>query len=203
VTLEQGDGTTEVIESTTSHPFRVRGEGWVKVGEMTPGSRVVGAGGEELLVTRIAFTTRTERVYNFGVEEFRSYFVGESGAWVHNCLGGVKGPAPNWVDDILQSQKKSPRDILRKGVHFTVDGTEIAVRPTGKGDIKLKKIFSSTSDEAFQKAVTKFREAMNYNAARREVYRHARKGLQRAQSQGRGEAFEFKELMKTLESMGD
>jgi hypothetical protein len=26
VTLESGDGTTEVIESTTSHPFRVRGE---------------------------------------------------------------------------------------------------------------------------------------------------------------------------------
>ena len=37
VTLESGDGTTEVIESTTSHPFRVRGEGWVKVGELTPG----------------------------------------------------------------------------------------------------------------------------------------------------------------------
>jgi RHS repeat-associated protein len=102
VTLESGDGTTEVIESTTSHPFRVRGEGWVKVGEMTPGSQVVGASGEELLVTRVAFTTRSESVYNFGVEEFRSYFVGESGAWVHNC----------WIKKL---RKKSPDKLKAEG----------------------------------------------------------------------------------------
>lgn len=31
------------------------------------------------------WTTRTSTVYNFAVEDFRSYFVGGVGAWVHNC----------------------------------------------------------------------------------------------------------------------
>lgn len=41
--------------------------------------------GSSLTVASVFLTQRVETVYNFAVDDFRSYFVGESGAWVHNC----------------------------------------------------------------------------------------------------------------------
>ena len=37
-----------------------------------------------LTVVALEWTARVETVYNFGVDDFHSYFVGEVGAWVHN-----------------------------------------------------------------------------------------------------------------------
>ena len=38
-----------------------------------------------LALVGVTWTDRIETVYNFGVQDFHSYFVGESEAWVHNC----------------------------------------------------------------------------------------------------------------------
>jgi RHS repeat-associated protein len=76
----------EVIETTHNHPFWVRDQGWTLVEHLYPGDELLAANGEFLTVGRILRTNRVETVYNFSVEEFRSYFVGENAAWVHNCF---------------------------------------------------------------------------------------------------------------------
>lgn len=63
---------------------------WRRVDGIEPGSRVSSAGERAPSVARIVFTRRHDTVYNFGVREFRSYFVGESAAWVHNCPDELK-----------------------------------------------------------------------------------------------------------------
>ncbi len=83
--LTDADGHTELIETTDNHPFWVDGQGWTRVDELAPDDRIPSAFGGWLRVTSATWTQRVETVYNFGVEEYRSYFVGESGAWVHNC----------------------------------------------------------------------------------------------------------------------
>ena len=132
------------LETTVNHPFWIRGEGWTRVGQIEPGSVVQGAFGDGLTVTRIEFTTRLERVYNFGVREFRSYFVGESGAWVHNCWeGGIQKAydhfrrhgddfadvenAKQYVDearDFLQDPPDSAVDVIRQR-----DGSRVVYDP--------------------------------------------------------------------------
>jgi hypothetical protein len=90
VTLESLDGTTEVIETTENHPFYVEGRGWTRVDELIPGDLVPSASNGLLTVSALEWTNRIEVVYNFGVDEFHTYFVGEVGAWVHNCFDELK-----------------------------------------------------------------------------------------------------------------
>lgn len=45
----------------------------------------LGADGQELVVADVTIDERAETVYNFEVEEYHTYFVGEVGVWVHNA----------------------------------------------------------------------------------------------------------------------
>jgi hypothetical protein len=101
VTLESVDGTTEVIETTDNHPFFVEGRGWTRVDELVPGDLVPSASNGLLVVTALEWTDRIEVVYNFGVDEFNTYFVGEIGAWVHNCAFAEA------FEDMSKSARKS------------------------------------------------------------------------------------------------
>ena len=86
VGLENGDGEIETIETTAEHPFFVEGRGWVEVQHLEFGDLIPSASGELRSLAVVEQTDRVERVYNFGVENFFSYFVGDEGAWVHNCF---------------------------------------------------------------------------------------------------------------------
>jgi len=94
------DGT--VIETTWNHPFRVQKQGytsetfsienssWVDAKELLTGHVTLGADGQKLVIRDIKVDERAETVYNFEVEEYHTYFVGEVGIWVHNdakCAG--------------------------------------------------------------------------------------------------------------------
>ncbi|PJZ82982.1 hypothetical protein CH364_18610, partial [Leptospira harrisiae] len=93
-TVSFADGT--VLETTWNHPFRVKKQGhalekfsiettdWVQAKDLHPGDVALGAEGQELVVTDITIDERVETVYNFEVEEYHTYFVGEVGVWVHN-----------------------------------------------------------------------------------------------------------------------
>ncbi|WP_208859275.1 polymorphic toxin-type HINT domain-containing protein, partial [Leptospira harrisiae] len=88
------DGT--ILETTWNHPFRVKKQGhalekfsiettdWVQAKDLHPGDVALGADGRELVVTDITIDERVETVYNFEVDEYHTYFVGEVGVWVHN-----------------------------------------------------------------------------------------------------------------------
>ena len=84
-----GASRTETFGTTDEHPWRLVGGEWRETAELEPGDRLVTADGREASVTAIARTDRLERTYNFEVEGYHTYFVGEVGAWVHNVCRGV------------------------------------------------------------------------------------------------------------------
>ncbi|MEZ4462476.1 MAG: hypothetical protein R3E66_22680, partial [bacterium] len=57
-----------------------------RVDELHPGDVIPSAERGLLIVTALEWTSRIETVYNFGVDEYHTYFVGELGAWAHNCI---------------------------------------------------------------------------------------------------------------------
>ncbi len=84
VSLEDSRGEVETLEVTAPHPFQVEGRGWVAAVDLAPGDLVISSGGGRLRVADNQDSAQTSTVYNFQVEDFHTYFVGESAAWVHN-----------------------------------------------------------------------------------------------------------------------
>lgn len=84
--IESADGI-EVVVTTPEHPFATPDGEWVLAGDLAPGELLVGLDGD--LLTLTASTWREDRatVFNLEVEEFHTYFVGETGVLVHNGAG--------------------------------------------------------------------------------------------------------------------
>lgn len=82
--LSGASGAVETVGVTDEHPFWVAGRGWVAAGELGPGSEVMSLDGGVLQVATATQLAATATVYNFEVEDAHTYFVGQSGAWVHN-----------------------------------------------------------------------------------------------------------------------
>ena len=77
----------EEIVTTIDHPFYVQGRGFIKAGKLLVGDKLVSVNGEDLLVDGycIEECEAPTTVYNFQVEDYHTYFVGESKVWVHNA----------------------------------------------------------------------------------------------------------------------
>ena len=69
-----------------NHPFYVDGEGWVTAGKLTGEDYVLDSEGRRLQVEEKYMENLEEsvKVYNFEVEEFHIYYVGDAGILVHN-----------------------------------------------------------------------------------------------------------------------
>ncbi|PJZ78545.1 TIGR04388 family protein [Leptospira neocaledonica] len=90
---------SSLLETTWSHPFRklkvenreesfgIENSEWTQVKDLQSGDIILTASGEALAIESIEVEDRKETVYNFEVEDFHSYFVGENGVWVHNVDG--------------------------------------------------------------------------------------------------------------------
>ncbi|MCC5813481.1 MAG: hypothetical protein JJT78_01885 [Leptospira sp.] len=98
------DGT--ILETTWNHPFRrlkldatllgglqdstsnvnqsMDLSEWTEAKELKSGDLTFTADGKLLAISSIEVDGREETVYNFEVEDFHTYFVGEVGVWVHN-----------------------------------------------------------------------------------------------------------------------
>ncbi|MCG6138964.1 polymorphic toxin-type HINT domain-containing protein [Leptospira mtsangambouensis] len=132
------DGTT--LETTWNHPFRVKKQGhalekfsienttWTEAKDLHPGDVALRADGQELVITDITIDERVETVYNFEVEEYHTYFVGEVGVWVHNectknsplLLGAGRSimrmiDAPIVISDLAR-QKLSEDEYRKQGL---------------------------------------------------------------------------------------
>jgi hypothetical protein len=77
------DGPYETIEATAEHPFWAR-EGWTPAGELRPGDELFTSTGGWIRVHGNTWIAREQLVYNLDVDGADTFFVGESGAWVHN-----------------------------------------------------------------------------------------------------------------------
>ena len=85
VTVALDGGATEVIATTDEHPWRTTDGRWVETDDLALGLDLVTAEGASVEVISVLATNRTADTYNFEVEGFHTYFVGETGVWVHNA----------------------------------------------------------------------------------------------------------------------
>ena len=78
---------SEEIITTVDHPFYVKNQGFVKAGELIVGDELLDVSGNVLLVENfdVELTEEPTKVYNFQVEVFHTYHVGELGVLVHNA----------------------------------------------------------------------------------------------------------------------
>ena len=99
----------ETISATPTHPFYVDKLGWTLARSLRAGDVLVLSNGELVTVEWVQHEILESpiKVYNFEVEDFHTYFVGENGIFVHNGCG----------DEIPWSSKevKSGAEDLEKG----------------------------------------------------------------------------------------
>jgi hypothetical protein len=82
---ETPNGQTETFGVTEEHPFWIISHGWKSARELRPGDKIFTSTGGWVRVTGSTWQAERQTVYNFEVQEFHTYFVGESRAWVHNA----------------------------------------------------------------------------------------------------------------------
>lgn len=80
-----GQRREELIGATEEHPWRTSDGLWIETYDLSVGTKLFSADGDLAVVTSVVRTGRIERTYNFEVEGFHTYFVGESGVLVHNA----------------------------------------------------------------------------------------------------------------------
>ena len=80
----------ELIKTTHDHPFYVKDVGFVSAGELYIGDKLLDSNGNTLLLEdrKVENLDEPVKVYNFQVEDFHTYHVGENGTLVHNSECG-------------------------------------------------------------------------------------------------------------------
>ncbi|MBA4787822.1 MAG: Hint domain-containing protein [Brevundimonas sp.] len=123
VTVETTDATGRVqrepIGTTDEHPWRTAAGAWLETKDLTPGTELVSADGDRAVVITVLKTDRIEPTYNFEVEGFHTYFVGESGVWVHNAcerlLGNLLPRAGEIARTVARSRGASASNVRQMG----------------------------------------------------------------------------------------
>lgn len=91
----------ETISATPNHPFYVNKFGWTLAGSLKAGDVLVLSNGELVTVEWVQHEILESpiKVYNFEVEDFHTYFVGECSVLVHNmCQTSTDTPKPGDAD---------------------------------------------------------------------------------------------------------
>ena len=79
----------ETITSTQTHPYYVANQGWVLAKDLRAGDILVILNGEQVVLELVQHEILESPVatYNFEVEDFHTYYVGNNGILVHNkCI---------------------------------------------------------------------------------------------------------------------
>jgi hypothetical protein len=82
----------EEIRTTSSHVFFTNTGWWKAAGNIKEGDKIVDSSGEmkEVKSIELEKLDEYERIYNFNVEDYHTYFVGSHGLLVHNDCSPVK-----------------------------------------------------------------------------------------------------------------
>ena len=74
----------------------MQGRGFIDAGNLLVGDKLIGVNGDDLIVEDyyIKLTEELVPVYNFQVEDFHTYFVGNCAVWVHNNNEACPVPEP-------------------------------------------------------------------------------------------------------------
>ena len=89
----------EEIITTAEHPFYVPKRGWTAAIELRAGDVLVNVNGEYVILEKIEHELLESpvKVYNFEVEDFHTYYVGDSGVLVHNMCS-IKPISPKKIN---------------------------------------------------------------------------------------------------------
>lgn len=108
----------EKIISTYDHPYFVQGRGFINAEALWIGAEFVDNNGNKFCVEEVYRQTldnESEKVYNFKVDEYHTYFVGSTSVLVHNANYNESRPPPPEFDG---------KTI--EGVMVTPDGEQIS-----------------------------------------------------------------------------
>jgi hypothetical protein len=118
----------EEIVCTPNHPFWVPVKGWTKACHLRAGDRLQMLNGEYVVVEQIQheLLERPETTYNFEVEGYHTYYVGDSGVLVHNkCSGSYEIKTDDGFVYVGKgSEKRMMQSVarIRKQNHPITDG---------------------------------------------------------------------------------
>ena len=79
------------------HPFYVPKKGWTSAVDLRAGDILVMLNGEYVVVEQVQheLLESPETTYNFEVEDYHTYYVGDTSVWVHNvCKVAKKAQLP-------------------------------------------------------------------------------------------------------------
>ena len=114
-------GLLETLTVTPGHPFFVAGRGWVAARDLSLEDRLTPAHGGALTVARTRAIAGRQTVFNLEVEDFHTYFVGASAAWVHNTCkvyAGAVGPGKYAGESIsLDGPGRNFTDAQREAIN--------------------------------------------------------------------------------------
>ncbi len=115
----QAASGAETICTTGPHPFWVNGKGFTPADALRVGDIMELADGRrvELVAVDCKILEPPVPVYNIEVDEFHTYFVGNSGIWVHNL---AKDFCENWARTITDVKAKL-KNLGRWADEFDVD----------------------------------------------------------------------------------
>jgi hypothetical protein len=112
----------EEIVCTNEHPFYVPVKGWTAACQLRAGDRLQLVNGEYVIVEQVQheILELPIKVYNFEVEDFHTYYVGNSNVLVHNYCGerGVGGKG--WVGD--KTWKQNVKTVANGGTIKNLNG---------------------------------------------------------------------------------
>ncbi|MBR1863217.1 MAG: hypothetical protein IJ806_03925 [Ruminococcus sp.] len=130
----------ETISATPSHPFYVYKFGWTLAGNLKAGDVLVLSNGELVTVEWVQHEILESpiKVYNFEVEDFHTYFVGENSVFVHNwCEDDVKKLQEGPNNTVVEVKNKKEADELLKAAfpdYQKVNG----IGPKDAGEMRRK-----------------------------------------------------------------
>jgi len=121
----------EEITCTPNHPFYSPVKGWTSAIDLRAGDRLQLLNGEYVVVEQVQheLLENPETTYNFEVEDFHTYYVGEESVLVHNSC---KHKEPSWrkqKSDYWKSNKNTVSDL------YDLSDSNVALMSKGKAPI--------------------------------------------------------------------
>lgn len=106
----------EEIVTTFDHPFFVKEKGFVNATNLWIGAELINKDGHTIVVENIFkeyLEDQTVKVYNFKVDDYHTYFVGNNYIWVHNAECTIEFSNKSGLDEKeFKQQLKDQQDGL-------------------------------------------------------------------------------------------
>ena len=140
----------EEIVTTDNHPFYVQGRGFINAGSLLVGDKLISVNGEDLFVEkhRVEEFDEPVDVYNFQVEDYHTYFVGDCAVWVHNASSDYNLIEPDKYTELSESEMRiilSDRGLDDTAVQDMIDSFD---GPIYSREGNLGEVFTITEASA-------------------------------------------------------